>query len=369
MEVIGIIAEYNPFHNGHLYHITKIKELYPDAILILILNGYFLQRGEVSVLTKEDKTKIALDYGIDLVVELPFLYGSQSADIFALHSIKLLNALGATKLVFGSESNNIELLQKIASIQLYDPDYQNLIKKYLDKGENYPTALSKALHIKEDFNKPNDLLGISYVKAIQITNSTIVPETIQRTNDYHDTKSNDDIVSASNIREKIKQKEDIASYVPKGVKNKIIFPSSYYDFVKFKILTSKDVSVYLTVDEGIENRLLKGAMQSNTLEEFIEYVKTKRYTYNKIHRMLIHILVGVTKEDNMNSELEYIKILGFNKKGQAYLKKAKRDSPIPIAINRESLQYKYEMKASLMYDLLTKQNTYTFELNNKPIKK
>lgn len=369
MEVIGLIAEYNPFHNGHLYHITGVKELYPNATLILILNGYFLQRGEVSILSKEDKTKIALDFGVDLVVELPFLYGSQSADVFALYSIKLLNALGATRLIFGSESNNIELLQKIASIQLYDPEYQNLIKKYLDKGENYPTALSKALRIKEDFNNPNDLLGISYVKAIQMTNSAIIPETIQRTSDYHDTKSNEAIISATNIREKLKRKENITPFVPKGVKSKILFPSSYYDLVRFKILTSKYVSVYLTVDEGIENRLIKGAIQNDTLEAFIEYVKTKRYTYNKIRRMLVHILIGLTKEDNSISELEYIKILGFNKKGQAYLKKAKKNSSIPITIKRESLQYKYEMKASLVYDLLTKQSTYTFELNNKPIKK
>lgn len=369
MKTIGIIAEYNPFHNGHLKHLEEIKKLEKDSLIILVLNGYFLQRGEISILTKEDKTRIALNNNIDLVVELPFIYGTQSADIFALNAIKILDSLKADQIIFGSESNDVELLDKIATIELYDQDYQILLKKYLDLGNNYPTALAKALNIKEDFNHPNDLLGISYIKAIKTINSKIIPRTIKRTSNYHDLESKEDVVSASNIREKIKNKKDIDKYLPLDVIPYIKTLKSYFELLKYKILTEKDLSIYLTVDEGIENRLKKAVIESTSLEELIEKVKTKRYTYNKINRMLIHILIGLTKEDNFNSELSYIKVLGFNNEGKKYLNKIKKESKIPITINRESLIYDYEMKASYIYDLLTNQNTSNFEIKNKPLYK
>lgn len=369
IKTIGIIAEYNPFHNGHLKHLKEIKKLEKDSLIILVLNGYFLQRGEISLLTKEDKTKIVLDNGVDLVVELPFIYGTQSADIFALNAIKILDSLNTDEIIFGSESNNVELLDKIANIELYDEDYENLLKKYLNNGDNYPTALAKALNIKEDFNHPNDLLGISYIKAIKMINSRIIPKSIKRTNDYHDLESTEEIVSASNIRAKIKKQEKINKYLPKEVIPYLKTPKSYFELLKYKILTEKDLSIYLTVDEGIENRLKKAILESDSLEELIEKVKTKRYTYNKINRMFIHILIGLTKKDNLNSNLDYIKVLGFNDKGQKYLNKVKKDSKIPITVNRESLIYEYEMSSALIYDLLTNQNTNNFEIKNKPIKK
>ena len=165
MEIIGIIAEYNPFHNGHIYHINKIKEMYPDSILILVLNGYFLERGEISLLTKENKAKIALDYGVNIVLELPFIYGTQSADTFANMSIKLLNKLNVNKIIFGSECADITILEKLADTQL-EPEFGKKVKAYLDEGINYPTALAKATNIDFEY-KPNDLLGISYIKAIK----------------------------------------------------------------------------------------------------------------------------------------------------------------------------------------------------------
>lgn len=369
MKTIGIIAEYNPFHNGHLEHIRKIKELEKDSLIILVLNGYFLQRGEISILTKEDKTKIALENRIDLVVELPFIYGTQSADIFALNAIKILDSLNVDEIIFGSESNNVNLLNKIADIELNNKYFQTLLKKYLSEGYSYPTSLSKALKLEEDFNHPNDLLGISYIKAIKMINSHIVPKTIKRTSNYHDIESNEKIVSASNIREKIKKKEDITKYLPEYVIPYIKTTKSYFEFLKYKILTDNDLSKYLTVDEGIENRLKKAVIESSSLEELIEKVKTKRYTYNKINRMFIHILIGLTKEDNSNSELSYIKVLGFNTRGKEYLNQIKKESKIPITVNRNSIVYKYEMKASLVYDLLTNQNTSAFEIKNKPLYK
>lgn len=370
METIGIICEYNPFHNGHLFHIQKIKEMYPDSILILVLNGYFLERGEISCLTKEVKTKIALSYGVDLVLELPVLYGTQSADQFAEAAVTILNAVHVQKIIFGSECNDISVLSKIVSY-ITKEEYQQKVKEGLQAGLNYPTALAKAIPYSFDFNNPNDLLAISYIKAIQKHKYPIEPISIQRTNSYHDLESTEQIISASNIRNKVKNKEDVSPYLPNNVLEQCLFFNSmqYFKFLKMKILTTPHLEQFLTVDEGIENRLIKAAQESHSLEELITKVKTKRYTYNKIERMFLHILLGITKEDNQNSTLSYIRILGFNEKGQTYLQTIKKHLSLPTTIDKNSIQYKYEIRASLLYDLIQKTHTYDFELQNKPVKK
>ena len=369
IKTIGLIAEYNPFHNGHLYQLKKIKELFPDSLIILILNGYFTQRGTISIQTKEAKTKIALENNIDLVIELPFIYGTQSSDNFALYSIKLLEKLHTDYLVFGSESNNLELLKKVANIQLNDTNYPLRVKSYLENGINYPTALAKALNIIEDINKPNDLLGISYIKAINKLNSKIEPITIKRTSDYHDTYSTSSIISASNIRQKLINKEDISPYIPSySLTNIIEFDEDkLLTLLKFKILTDKDLSAYLDVDEGIEFRLLKVVNQTKTLDELIQNVKTKRYTYNKISRMLTHILIGLTKKDAHQATMDYLKILGFSKEGQSYLKKIRKDLDLPTTPIKDSLIYKYELLSSSIFEQITKISTYSFDFQNKPI--
>lgn len=366
MEVIGIVCEYNPFHNGHLYHIKKIKELYPDSLIILVLNGYFLERGEISLLSKKNKTEIALSYGVDIVVELPFVYGTQSADIFANTSIDILNNLNVKKIVFGSESNNIEKIKEIARWQLNNKEeFDQNVKFYLSNGENYPTAMAKALKVDFEF-KSNDLLGISYVKKILEKEYNIEPLTIKRTNDYLDLTSTDSIVSASNIREKLHNNIDISSYLPKKSLEKIenINEVLLFNLIKYKIITEHDLSIYLDVDEGIENRLKKIINDVNNIEQLIKKVKTKRYTYNKISRMLIHILIGLTKEDNEKMTLDYLKILGFNNKGRDYLNKQK---DLKISIDKNSQIYQYELISANIYDLVTNGKNLEFELSTKPI--
>ena len=371
MNIIGLIAEYNPFHNGHLYHIEKIKELYPDSLLILVLNGYFTQRGTISVLSKEDKTKISLDNNIDIVLELPFIYGTQSSDIFAYNSVKLLNELKVDKIIFGSESNNIDLLNKIVNIQINDSTYKDSVKKYLDQGNNYPTAMKKALNIEEDINNPNDLLGISYIKAIRQINPNIKAETIKRTNSYHDIESTDTIVSATNIRTKLNNDENVTNYLPQSVIPYLnnVSNNNLYNLLKFKILTDNDLSKYLDVDEGIEYRILKFINSSNTLEELISNIKTKRYTYNKINRMLLHILIGLTKNDNHLTTLDYIKILGFNTKGQEYLKQIRKDITLPTTPNKDSKVFEIELKAAYLYEQATHKSLNNFDIKNIPIQK
>lgn len=366
MDIIGIICEYNPFHNGHLYHIQKIKEMYPQSLIILVLNGYFLERGEISIQTKEDKTKIALQNGIDIVLELPFIFGTQSSDTFANAAITLLNNYHVNKLIFGSECNDITKIKEIASSQLNN-NFDKKIKKYLSEGLNYPTALALATEI--DFNfTPNDLLGISYTKAILANNFNITPITIKRTNDYHDNFSNNTIISASNIRTKIKEGKEISSHLPKLSFEKIqsINENLFFQLLKVKIITEHHLNEYLDVDEGIEYRLKEKIQISHNLNEFIEAIKTKRYTYNKIKRMLIHILIGLKKEDNLK-KIEYSKILGFSKKGRKYLNKIKDSLSISNIIDKESKTYQYEIAAALIYDLVCNSNTTNFEISKKPI--
>lgn len=359
MKVNGIIVEYNPFHNGHIYQINKVKEMYPNDLLIIILNGYFTQRGNISVLSKEDKTKLALDYGVDLVVELPCIYGIQSADIFAYQSIKILNELKIDRLIFGSESNNLDILKKIASIQ--EDEYFNLkLKEELDKGISYPNALRNIIDINFDY-QPNDLLGISYIKAINKINNNIEIISIKRTNDYHDKNSNNKIISAENIRNKYSNNIDIKTYTPAYKYIKPIDNELYFKLLKTKILTDSHLDEYVDVNEGIENRLIKYINNSKNIIDFIEKIKTKRYSYNKINRMLLHIVLGFKKDENISTLS--VRILGFNNKGKEYLNKNK------FKFEENKFIKNLEINYSKIYDLLTNSNTYEFELKNIPVKK
>ena len=362
--VIGIICEYNPFHNGHLYHLKKIKEKYPNSLIILCLNGYFLERGEVSILKKADKVKIALLNGVDIVVELPVLYGTQAADKFAMAGISLLDALNVDKIIFGSETNNLDYLMDIAKKQ----DNLNLskMKNNLKKGNSYPKSLINSLN--ELKIKPNDLLGISYCKAILKQNLKIELETILRTNDFHDKISNEEIISAENIREKIKNNNDISKYVPSISKDKIIKVNYnlYFKLLKHKILTDSHLDLYLDVNEGIENLLKKAIVNANNYEEFLIKIKSKRYTTNRLQRMLLHINLGILKKD-AELKIDYLKILGFNDKGAYYLNQNKKKFKLPIKVKKNSLINEYELKASILYDLITNEKEYDYEKLNKPL--
>ena len=362
MKKIGIICEYNPFHNGHLHHIYSIKDKYPDSIIILVLNGYFLERGEISLISKYDKASIALNYGVDIVLELPVLFGTQSADTFAFNAVSILNSLDVDTIVFGSESNNIDYLTNLAKLSLEKHNDEN-IKEMLNTGCNYPTALAKVLNVKDEIPS-NDLLGISYIKAILQINEDIVPETIQRTNSYLDITSENEIISASNIRNKIKNNISIDDYIPNGVNKYInsINEDLYFNLLKTIILNNEHLNEILDVDEGIENRLKELILKVYNINDLVESIKTKRYTYNKVRRMLIHILLNIKKEDAKLS-IDYIHIIGFNKNGKKYLNKNK----IHYLVNKKSKIYDYEIKASIIYDMLTNKNEYQKELSNKPI--
>lgn len=367
MTTIGLICEYNPFHNGHLYHIEKIKEKYPNSLLILVLNGYFLERGNISIQNKKVKTEISLIEGIDIVVELPAFFGTQSADQFANAAVTLLNSLHVEKIIFGSEENDLDKLKKIAKTEISAKDSDE-VKQLLNAGLNYPTALAKILDCNFSF-KPNDLLGISYLKSIYENNYNIECITIKRTNEYHDTLEDAKIISGDNIRQKIIEKQSIQFYLPTISFQNIsqIDENILFNLLKYKIFDSNNLSDYLDVDEGLEYKLKKEINNSSNINELIKNCKSKRYTYNKLSRMLVHILLSITKKDASITKLTYIKILGFNKLGQKYLKSIKKELLLPTKIDYDSPIYRTEIQASLIYDIITHENNYQFELKNKPI--
>ncbi len=374
MNIIGIVAEYNPFHNGHIYQINKIKEKYKDSLIIVCMSSSFTQRGELSILNKFDKTKIALENGIDIVIELPYIFSTQSSDIFASKSIKLLNELKIDTLCFGSETDNINEIIESAKTQLYNKEFNSIVKEYMSSGINYPTALNNALKDLNcsSINSPNDLLALSYIKEILKNNYKIDIFNIKRTNDYHDILSNDKIVSASNIRNKILNKESFKDQVPLNVyellKNKNI-NSKYFEYLKYKIISEKDLNKYLDVDEGLSTRIKTCINSSNNLEELIQNIKTKRYTYNKISRMLNHILCSLEKDEN-NIDIEYIRILGFSKKGQEYLNSIKKELTLPILNKYDTNEYKglsIEKRISEIYSIIY-EDIMDDEIKNKPIK-
>jgi len=374
-KIIGIIAEYNPFHNGHIYQIEQIKKKYSDSIIIVCMSSSFTQRGDISILNKFDKTNIILNHNVDLVIELPYIYTVQGSDIFAKYALELLNNLKIDVLCFGIEKDNLNDLTNAANTQLNNKNFDIKVKEYLDSGLNYPTSLNKALKdlINIEVTEPNELLALSYIKEIIKNNYNIELFPIKRTNNYHDILSNEIIVSASNIRNKIENNIDFKNNVPNDIynilKNKRL-NNKYFEYLKYKILSENNLEKYLDVDEGLSTRIKDSIYKSNKLDELINNIKTKRYTYNKINRMLNHILCSLTKEEvKLYKDIEYIRILGFTKNGQDYLNSIKKEIEIPILNKYDTNKYKsldIEKRVSDIYSIIYEDITKD-EIKNKPI--
>lgn len=380
MKKVGIICEYNPFHNGHIYHLKKIKEMYPDSLIILVMSSSFTMRGEISLLNKWDKTEIALQYGVDLVIELPVFYATNSADIFAEGAIKILDYLNCDYIVFGSESNDTNYLQLLANTELNNPKYNQLVKEYLDLGYNYPTCMSKALEeiTKKRISLPNDLLGLSYIKQIIKNKSSIEPITILRTNNYHNQEIQENITSASSIRKALNEKKDFQNAVPKDTYEKIVkinYQDNFFHLLKYQILNNYDhLDNFLDVDEGLDNRIRKVILKTENYPELIKKIKTKRYTYNRLNRMFIHILLNIKKQDvERRKEINYIRILGFSNIGKEYLKEQRKNINIPIITNYSDINddnLTFELTSTFIYHkIIQRQDLDIIELKSIPKQK
>lgn len=362
--VLGIIAEYNPFHNGHLYHLKESKKATGAEYTVAIISGNFTQRGSTSIIDKWKKTEMALQNGVDLIIELPVLYSISSSENFAEGSIKILNSLGIINfLSFGSETSYIKILNNFANILYDEPkEYKKILSNYLDTGLSFPKARENALleYIKnfEDVNtnfdnyknilsSPNNILGIEYLKALKKYKSSIKPICIKRSiADYNssDISINTSIASATAIRELIKNKNfnTIKTVIPEKsysiladcINSGCIIPDLncfekeiIYVLRKMSI---KEIANLPDVSEGLEFLIKKAVNSCNTLTELLNTIKSKRYTITRLQRILLYALLDISKKDmKLSKEVDspYIRVLGFNDNGKKLISKIMDKNP------------------------------------------
>ncbi len=358
--VVGVIAELNPYHQGHQKLLDEISKKYKDSTIVMVLGGHFLQRGIPSVLDKWKKTEIALQHGVDLIVELPFPFATQSADIFAKGAIFLLKALQVDVLAFGTESEDVEGFQELVMAQKEDI-FDALVQVFLRMGKNYPTALSCALEelTGKRFSLPNDLLAISYLKAMQDLDAPFEIFTVKRENHSHLLDTNLNLESASSIRRCLHEKSLPKGVLPKDVEEllpqNIVTQDDFFPYLRYKVLSTKYLEDILGVSPSLAKKLQETILEVDNYKELVEKLHTKNYTYNYLSRTLLHVLVNFTKEEAKQFELpSYIRILGFSKKGRCHLNQIKKSCTLPILSKfpkRKDELLKLEMRATQIYSL------------------
>ena len=403
MKILGLIVEYNPFHNGHLYHLQKSIEETKATHTVAVMSGNFLQRGEPALFDKYTRAQAAVKNGVDLVIELPTMFACQSAEIFSHGAVTLLNSLNCIdSICFGSEEGDIKILNTISKILVDEPnEFKISLKKYLDDGMLFPTARSLALFdyinkfnlldiskekLLDILNSSNNILGLEYIKSILKLNSQIKPHTITRIQSAYNSETiESNICSATAIRKLLKDLNNISSIsnvVPSStldlIEDKIdnkfypMFDDNYFDILSSIIVRDKNIlNTYFDVNEGIENKIYQSIFTSSTLDDLKESIKSKRYTMTKIKRTLNNILLGITKNDmdkvkNID-KIPYIRILAFNDKGREIIKNIKNNSDINIINKFSNISFskddeifntliEYDIKASNVYDLVYYKN-------------
>jgi len=378
MKILGIITEYNPFHNGHLYHLSKAKEITGTDYVIAVMSGNFLQRGEPAIINKWARTKMALNAGVDLIIELPFIFSTQDANGFAFGAVKLLDSLQIIDyLCFGCETDNLDTLYSISNFLHIEPQkYKELIVCNSKNGYEFPRARAQALceyhrifgidglekisplELSKLLKYPNNILALEYIKHLINLKSKIKPIAIKRMGaTYHQKNIKGKISSATSIRNEILNNlsspktdlfmlnDKIKSTIPQSV-----FPvlekelregrgpitlDSYRQYIlaTLRRMPLEDISRVQGVTEGLENRIKKASLKSYTIEQLINSIKTRRYTRTKIQRIILHLMTNLSKKDvkifNRCGPL-YARILGFSKKGKTLLRTIKKSSSTPL---------------------------------------
>lgn len=343
----GIVAEFNPFHNGHKYLIDTIKKDGENTVTV-VMSESFVQRGECACISPYARTKMALECGADLVLSLPVPYATASAERFALGGLSVLGGLGCVDaLAFGAESDNAEMLKKCANVLVSD-ELSRVLEKYLDQGLSFPVARQKAVEeisskeIAEILSSPNNILGVEYIKAINKLGLNMGVEPITRKGVAHDSEeANGDFCSASAIREMLENKKSFQGFLPESslkilneeIKNQKA-PASLGNLetailYKLRSMSIEDFRELPDVSEGLEYRFFDVVQSSVSLDEILEKVKTKRYTHSRIRRIIICAFLGIKKED-VSAPVPFIRVLGFNENGAKILKKAKEAASLPI---------------------------------------
>ncbi len=391
---LGIIAEYNPFHNGHLTHLIQSKKLCDSGYTVCIMSGNFTQRGVPAVIDKWERTKMALNNGVDMVIELPVIYSIASAENFAYGSIRILDSLKIIDFVsFGSECGKLDILEELVNVLYNEPKaYVTLLKHELSKGLSYPKARENAVllylnNIRRYANilsNPNNILGIEYLKALKKLKSSIAPVTVKRIyTEHNSTNTYDNYASSTAIRELINRKKDFSKYLPTEsysiLENCIKHGKTISSLASFekeiiytlRRMTSFEISNLPDVSEGLENKIKVAANECNTVKELINIIKSKRYTETRIQRIILCSLLGITKQhiNELYKINPYVRILGMNAKGKELLSLIKYENPkLPIItsvkdfIDTNKNKLLYDM---LIFDILAS-NIYTIGFESEP---
>lgn len=376
MKTAAVICEYNPFHTGHLYQLNTAREVLGCDAIVGIMSGNYVQRGDAAIYPKQVRAKAALCGGIDLVLELPAILTLQSAERYAENAVKTLNALGSVDyLFFGAECPDTDLLMNIAGVLAYeDSDFKLALRRGLERGISFAAARSNAIKeiiggaSAEILSSPNNILAVEYCKALIKSKSAIQPYAIARKGAAHDAAgTSGGFASASEIRRMILNGDDVSAFIPE-------FAADIYADIKPHSVKSMETAIAASlcmtsaerlvqtpdVSEGLENAILHAAFESNTLDGIIAAVKSKRYAYSRIRRIILCSYLGITKSDTELSP-RYIRILDFNEKGREILSSARKTSLLPLAKNGGKIKdnpnalelWKRELILDRIYDIFS----------------
>lgn len=388
MSVIGIVCEYNAFHNGHKYLIDSVKN--ENDIVVAVMSGNFVQRAEPAIFPKETRVKSALMNGVDIVIELPFLYATASAEIFARSAVTLLDSIGCDKIAFGAENEDAEKLSEAAKV-LGSGEFDNKIKKYLDRGVSYSTARQSAFdeyNISFDISSPNNILALEYLKAINAIGSKIVPVAVKREGaGYNDKTAVGDFASATHIREMIYENESFEKYVPsntvpiysEALKSGAFVSLDKYNLASLALLRERlsyDLSDTANIAEGLENRIKSAVKESLSLSEIYDTVKTKRYAHSRIRRAVLSVCFGI-KTSDLLLPVPYIRLLGFNENITDKLGALSKNSKLPFVTTYKDIRnlenarriFELENKSTDFYNLILQNSKKcSSEMTLSPIK-
>lgn len=386
MKAVGVIVEYNPFHNGHAFHIEEARKIANADVVIAVMSGNFLQRGEPAIVSKWKRTEMALQAGVDIVFELPYVFATQQANTFASGAVSILEAAGCHSLCFGSESGSITSFYKtVTFLQNHNEMYQQYIKYFLEKGNSYPKATSLAYQTLSpdndliDLSKPNNILGYQYIKAANTMHAPIKIFTVTRKNaNYHDPHfASETIASATSIRKALFSEagrlESVRQYVPETTYKELLAYKEqyglfhdwelYWPYLKFRLIqmTPEQLKTIYEVEEGLENRILAYVLESKSFQQFMEKLKTKRYTWTRLQRTCVHILTNATKEEMFMEEdkASYLRLLGMTTTGREYLNKYKTDFGLPLISKASATKHSQlllDIKASRIYAIAASEN-------------
>ncbi|WP_059104715.1 nucleotidyltransferase [Shouchella shacheensis] len=382
MQAVGVVVEYNPFHNGHLHHVASARKQSQADVVIAVMSGSFLQRGEPALLSKWARTRMALASGVDIVIELPYAYSVQKAERFAEGAVKALDALGTSSINFGSEAGDIEAFKQLLTfMKTHQDPYHNAVRTYVKEGISYPAAQAKAFQsLNPDRNllalsTPNNILGYHYVKALNDFNLRPSATTTPRTQSgYHDLSLGvGSIASATSIRKALMGEKDlkaIARVVPESTlaglesyeaENGLFHTwENYFPYLQHRVLTASlaELASVYECEEGLEYRMRETIAGADSFSSWISQLKTKRYTHTRLQRLITHLLTNTTKEelDTIHSQktLPYVRLLGMTADGKRYLNKQKKKMEIPL-ISRlakvDGLMGKLDIRSSRVYCL------------------